>query len=181
MGGMDRTEFRTALAELDDEAAEALITAIQQRVRALSSRHLAIQDRIDDTESTRQDLERRLQEAEAAIIEQADASVEADVESIEDIESLPEDVSVAFDPELLDEVETIRQQSRSNYQRTAEEGADLRSELSANSDELQLHQEVLAAIERDEMDLPAARDRLLTFFEEAGDEASDSATDEGAP
>jgi hypothetical protein len=163
---MDREEFRAALETLDPDDEEGLVTAVQQRVRALSSRHLDIQDRIDDTESTRQNLERRLQEAEAEIIEQADASVDEDVESIDDIETLPDDAAVEFDPELLAEVQDIREQARSNYQQTAEEGADLQAELADNSDELQLQQSVLADLEEGEATVEEARDRLLSFFDE---------------
>jgi hypothetical protein len=163
---MDREEFRESLSALDAADEEGLVTAVQERVRALSSRHLDIQDRIDDTESTRQDLERRLQEAEAEIIEQADASVDEDVESIEDIEALPDDAAVEFDPELLAEVQDIREQARSNYHRTAEEGADLQSELADNSDELELQQSVLADLEEGEATVEEARDRLLSFFAE---------------
>lgn len=174
---MDRTELRAALEELDPDDEAGLITAVQQRVRALSSRHIDIQERIDDTETTRQDLERRLQAAESQIIEQADASVEQEVASIEDIEALPDGVSVEFDPELLAEVQSIREQARSNYQRTADEGADLQAELADNSDELQLHQDVLAALEADELTIAEARERLLDFFDDAG--PGEDATDEG--
>lgn len=163
---MDREEFRAALEALDPDDEEGLVTAIQERVRALSSRHLDIQDRIDNTESTRQDLERRLQAAEEEIIAQADASVEADVESIEDIESLPDDANVEFDPELLAEVQDIRERARSNYHETAEEGADLQSELAENSDELEVQQAVLADLEEGEVTVEEARDRLLSFLEE---------------
>lgn len=175
---MDRAEFREALEELDPEDEGGLITAVQQRVRALSRRHIDIQDRIDDTESTRRDLDRRLQAAEAKIVEQADDSVEPSVESIEDIEALPEGVSVEFDSELLAEVQTIREQARSNYQETAEEGADLQSELSDNSEELQLQQDVLADLESDDVTVAEAQGRLLEFLADAdslpeGDELDD--------
>jgi predicted nuclease with TOPRIM domain len=166
---MDRTEFRAAVESLDPDDEEGLITAVQQRVRALSSRHVDIQEQIDESESTRQNLERRLQEAEAEIIEQANASVEADVGSVDDIESLPEDVSVEFDPELLAEVREIRQQARSNYQQTAEEGADLQAELSDNSDELELHQDVLADLEAGDATVSEARERLLDALDEGAD------------
>jgi chromosome segregation ATPase len=164
---MDREEFRAALQSLDDDDKEGLVTAVQQRVRALSSRHLDIQERIDDTESTRQDLARRLEEAEAEIVAQADASVDADVDSIEDVEALPEDVSVEFDPELLAEVRDVRERARSNYHQTAEEGADLQSELADNSDELEVQQDVLAALEEEDLSVAAARDRLLSFLGDA--------------
>lgn len=160
----------------DDET--VLITVVQQRVRALSSRHIDIQGKIDDTESTRQDLERRLQDAESQIIAQADASVEQDVESIEDIEALPDGVSVEFDPELLAEVQSIREQARSNYQRTAAEGADLQAELADNSNELQLHQDVLADLEDDELTIAEARDKLLEFFADAGDDGEGTGASE---
>jgi predicted nuclease with TOPRIM domain len=163
---MDREEFRAALEALDHDDKEGLVTAVQERVRALSSRHLDIQDRIEDTESVRQDLERRLQEAEAEIIEQADASVDEDVASIEDIETLPDDAAVEFDSKLLAEVQDIREQARSNYQQTAEEGADLQAELADNSDELELQQSVLADLEEGEATVEEARDRLLSFFAE---------------
>jgi predicted nuclease with TOPRIM domain len=163
---MDREEFRAALEALDHDDKEGLVTAVQERVRALSSRHLDIQDRIEDTESVRQDLERRLQEAEAEIIEQADASVDEDVASIEDIETLPDDAAVEFDSKLLAEVQDIREQARSNYQQTAEEGADLQAELADNSDELELQQSVLADLEEGEATVEEARDRLLSFFDE---------------
>lgn len=163
---MDRTEFRAAVESLAPDDEEGLITAVQQRVRALSSRHVDIQEQIDESESTRQDLEQRLGAAEAKIIEQADASVEADVDSVDDIESLPEDVSVEFDPQLLAEVREVRQQARSNYQETAEEGADLQAELSDNSDELELHQAVLADLEAGEVTVAEARERLLESLDD---------------
>lgn len=166
---MDRTELRAALKEIEPDDEAGLISAVQRRVRALSSRHVDIQEQIDDTEATRQDLERRLKEAESQIIAQADGSVEHDVESIEDIEALPEGVSVEFDPELLAEVQTIREQARSNYRRTADEGADLQSELSDNSDELQLHQDVLSALEADELSIAEARDTLLESLADPAD------------
>lgn len=164
---MDRAEFREALSALDPDDEAGLIGAVQQRVRTLSRRHLDIQDRIDDTESTRADLQRRLEEAEAEIVAQADASVERDVESIEDIEALPEDTTVEFDPELLAEVQSIREQARENYQRTADEGADLQAELEDNSDELELHQEVLAALEAGDISTGEAREQLLAFYADA--------------
>lgn len=167
---MDRSEFRATLAELGDDDREGLVAAIQQRVRTLSSRHLTIQDRIDDSESTRRDLEGRLEDAEAEIITQADASVETDVTSIEDIEALPKDVAVEFDPALLAEVQDIREQARSNYERTAAEGADLQTELSTNNDELQRLQSVLADLEDETVTVAAARDRLLSFLEDAPEE-----------
>lgn len=179
---MDRSEFRAALAALDDDDREGLVAAIQQRVRTLSRRHLAIQDRIDDSESTRRDLEQRLEDAEAEIISQADASVEADVSSIEDIEALGEDVAVEFDPALLAEVQDIRQQARSNYERTAAEGADLQTELSTNNEELQRHQSVLADLEDGSVTVAAARDRLVAFLDDAPEETSLDAAggDDGA-
>jgi len=165
---MDRAAFRAALAELDPDDRAGLIGAVQRRVRALSSRHVDIQDRIDDSETTRRDLERRLEEAEAEIVAQADESVEADVDSIADVEALPDDVAVEFDPALLAEVRDIREEARGNYRRTAEEGADLQAELADNSDELECHQEVLAALEDGELTTATARERLLDFFGEDG-------------
>lgn len=167
---MDRTELRGTLADLDPDDETGLIEAVQHRVRALSSRHLDIQERIDDSESTRRGLERRLQDAEAEIIAQADDSVERNVESIDDIEELPGDVSVEFDPELLAEVQSIREQAKSNYQHTASEGANLQAELADNSDELEVHRDVLAALEADELTIAEARDRLLEFLADADDQ-----------
>lgn len=168
---MERSELRSVLQDLETDDEAGLITAVQQRVRSLSSRHLDIQAHIDDSEATRQSLERRLQEAESRIVEQADAAVEQDVASIDDIDALPDDVSVEFDPELLADVQSIREQARSNYQRTADEGKDLQAELADNSDELELHQEVLGALDADELTVVAARDELLEFLADADDGA----------
>jgi len=174
---MDRTAFRERLAAVEDGDKEALVAAIQGRVRSLSGRHLDIQERIEETESARKELQRRLREAEAEIVAQADAAVEADVDSIGDVEALPGDAGVSFDPELLAEVEEIRERARSNHRRTADEGGGLRAELAANSDELELHQSVLADLEDGEATVADARARLLAFLDDEGAADADASDD----
>lgn len=164
---MDRAAFREALRQLDPDDRDGLVTAVQERVRALSGRHLDIQERIEASEENRRDLQARLEDAERRIVEQADASVEADVESIEDVESLPEDTAVEFEPELLAEVRDIREQARSNYRSTATESSGLQAELARNGEELRLHRSVLAEMDEGDLTTASARDRLLEFFEAA--------------
>ena len=164
---MDDQEFHEALTEMDPEDRTTLVVMVQERVRTLSKRHLEIQERIQDSNETRKGLAQRLEEAERRIVEQADASVEQEIDSIEDIEALPDDANVEFDPQLLAEVEAIRADARSNYEATANEGADLQAELRRNSRELQLHQELLTAMEEEELSAEEARERLLDFFEDA--------------
>jgi len=158
---MDRAEFRERLDALapDDEA--GLVTAIRERVSSLSGRHLDIQERIQESDRARRDLEDRLAEIERRIVAQADASVEQDVDSIDDVESLPADADVEFDPELMREVEEIRTEARANQQRTSEQGADLQAELSENTEELELYGDLLAQLEADELTAAEARERLL--------------------
>lgn len=163
----DISAFEERLESIDPDDESELITAIRDRVRALSGRHLDIQERIENRDDRRRDLAERLQDAERQIIEQADATVEQDVTSIEDIESLPPDANPEFDADLLDEVATIREEARSNYQETAAEGEDLQTELDVNSEELALHREVLSELEDDEIDAAEARERLLAFATDA--------------
>ncbi len=162
---MDREEFRERLETLADDQA-GFVTAIQERVRTLSGRHLDIQEEIQSSEETREDLAARLEAIEDEIVAQADASVEADVGSIEDVEALPADADVEFDPELMREVEEIRSQAKTNYRKTAEQGADLQAELTENTEELQLYGDVLARLEAGETSPTEARDRLLDFLDD---------------
>ena len=164
---MDDREFHEALTEMEPEDRSKLVVTVQKRVRTLSRRHLEIQERIQDSDENRKSLAERLADAERRIIEQADGSVEQNIDSIEDIEALPKDAGVEFDPELLAEVESIRDAAHTNYQTTADEGADLQAELHHNSRELQLHQEVLSAMEDGELSTEETQERLLTFFEES--------------
>ena len=163
---MDDREFHEALTELEPADRTTLVVTVQERVRALSKRHLEIQEQIQDSDETRKGLAQRLVEAEQRIVEQADASVETEINSIEDVEALPADADVEFDPELLAEVEAIRADARSNHETTADESADLQAELRHNSRELQLHQEVLTDMEEEELSTEEARERLLEFFED---------------
>lgn len=162
---MDREEFREQLKTLDAEDKEGFVAAIRERVRALSGRHLDIQAEIQASDETRQDLAARLAEIEDEIVAQADASVEEDVESLDDVESLPPDADVAFDPDLMREVEEIRSLARSNYQRTVEQGEDLQAELTENTEELEEYGDVLARIEAGELSPEGARERLLAFLD----------------
>lgn len=163
---MDRQEFRERLEALDGGDRAGLIQAVRQRVEALSARHADIQTQISERDETRQELQDRLAEVEAEIVRQADASVEQSVDSIDDVEDLPEDAGVEFDPELVAEVEDVRTAARANYRSTAEEGSDLQSELNRNTEELELYGEVLAELEEESLDPAAARDRLLESLAE---------------
>lgn len=165
-GGMDRQEFRETLESLDGEDEAALVETIRRRVSTLSGRHVDIQDRISESDRTRQELQQRLQDVEAEIVRQADASVEQDVDSIEDVEDLPEDAGVEFDPDLVEEVQAVRQQARDNYQSTAETGSDLQTELNENTEELELYGEVLAGVEEGTLTPDEARQRLLAALRE---------------
>ncbi|PSP75387.1 hypothetical protein BRC81_15855 [Halobacteriales archaeon QS_1_68_20] len=162
---MDREEFHEQLETLADDQ-EAFVAAIQERVRTLSGRHLDIQEEIQSSEQTREDLADRLEAVEDEIVAQADASVEQDVESIEDVEALPPDAGVEFDEELIEEVEEIRSQAKSNYRQTTERGADLQAELNENTEELELYGDVLARLEAEEISPAEARDRLLEFLDD---------------
>lgn len=163
---MDRQEFRERLEALDAGDRAGLIRAVRQRVEALSARHADIQTQISERDETRQELQDRLAEVEAEIVRQADASVEQSVDTIDDVEDLPEDAGVEFDPELVAEVEAVRSDARENYRSTAEEGSDLQSELNRNTEELELYGEVLAELEEASLEPGAARDRLLESLED---------------
>ena len=162
---MNRTEFRDALESLDPDDQDGLVEAIRQRVSALSGRHLDIQARINESDEKRQSLETRLAAVEGEIVSQVNDSVDQEVETIEDIEGLPDDANVQFDPELVEEVERIRSEARDNYQETSTEGSDLQAELNANTAELELYGEVLADVEEEDLSTSEARERLLAFLD----------------
>lgn len=163
---MNREQFRERLETIDSDDEEGFVAAIQQRVGALSGRHLDIQAEIQASDETRQSLAGRLEEIEDEIVAQADASVEQDVESLADVEALPADANVSFDPDLMREVEEIRALARTNYQQTVAQGEDLQVELNENTEELEEYGDVLARVEAGELSPQDARERLLTFLDE---------------
>lgn len=163
---MNREEFREQLDTLGSDDVDEFVTAIQERVRSLSGRHLDIQTEIQASDETRKDLAGRLEAIEDEIVAQANASVEADIESIADVEALPPETNVSFDPDLMREVDEIRSQARSNYHHTAEQGADLQVELDENTRELELYGDVLARIEAGELSPEDAQERLKRFFDD---------------
>lgn len=163
---MDREEFRERLAAIGPGEEAALIQVIRRRVGTLSGRHVDIQEELRESDETRKRLQQRLQELEAEIVRQADASVEASVDDIEDVEALPDDAGIEFDPDLVAEVEDVRQAARDNYRATAASGSDLQAELDRNTEELELYGEVLAALEEGTLSAADARDRLLAAVAE---------------
>lgn len=163
---MNRSEFRAALESLDADDQDGLVEAIRQRVSALSGRHLDIQQQINESDEKRQDLQTRLAAVEGEIVSQVNDSVDLEVETIEDVENLPSDANVQFDPELIEEVERIRSEARDNYQQTSAEGSDLQAELNANTEELELYGQVLADVEDGHCTTSEARDRLLEHLQE---------------
>jgi hypothetical protein len=163
---MDRERFREELAALDPGDEAALVTLVGRRVEALSGRHQEIQDEIADDDAAREDIRERLAAVEAEILRQADESVDAEVETVADLEALPDDADVSFDDELVAELEAVRERARENQRRTSERGTDLQAELNDNTEELELYGDTLAAVESGELDAAAARERLLEHLGE---------------
>lgn len=163
---MDRAEFRETLASLDDEDQDGLVEAIRRRVSTLSGRHLDIQRQIDESDDERRSLEAQLAAVESEIVSQVDDAVDEPVESIEDVENLPADANVQFDPELVAKVERIRTAARENHQRTSATGSDLQSELDENTAELELYGDVLAEVEEEDLPTSRARERLLAHLDD---------------
>jgi hypothetical protein len=163
---MDRERFREELAALDPGDEAALVTLVGRRVEALSGRHQEIQDEIAADDAAREDIRERLAAVEAEILRQADESVDAEVETVADLEALPDDADVSFDDELVAELEAVRERARENQRRTSERGTDLQAELNDNTEELELYGDTLAAVESGELDAAAARERLLEHLGE---------------
>lgn len=162
---MDRERFREELAALDPGDEAALVALVGRRVEALAERHEEIQAEIAADDAAREDLQERLAAVEAEILRQADESVDADVETVADLEALPDDADVSFDDDLVAELEAVREQARENERRTDERGAALRTELDDNTEELELYGETLAAVQAGELDVGAARERLIEYLD----------------
>lgn len=159
-------EFLATLEDVPDDDEPALVAAIRRRISELSGHHLEIQERIEEREAESKALADELAEIERELVAQADASVEQDVDAVEDIGTLPDGVSPDVDPELLRRATEVRDRAQANYEATNATNSDLSADLDASGEELRLHRQVLDELEADETTVTEARERLRAFANE---------------
>lgn len=159
-------DFISRLRALDPGDQSGLLEVIRERASVLSGQSDELHDRLAAQASARESLAERLASVEDRIVEQADAAVEADVDSIEDLETLPDDVEIAFDPELIAEVEALQEATTESALDAAEGESMARDALDDAAAELEMLGDVVDGLESGEMDVAAAREHIISFHAE---------------
>lgn len=159
-------DFIARVRALDPDDQGALLSLIRERAATLSGQSDELHDRLAAQVDARQSLADRLADVEERIVAQADAAVEQEVTAIEDLETLPEDVEIQFDPELVAEVEALQEAANRSAVDAAEGEAIARDTLAHAADELEMLGDVVEGLESGDLDVETARERVIRFHAE---------------